>query len=185
MLKIGDKIKYVKASSFIEMPLGTILTVTDINGTAIAVQGDYKVNGCVIGQIKGIMSYDNYENHFEKIVEPKTIVTEWSEWKTKGMCDINNIECDPCEHCTFCLACSYADTLLYRHNNKKVMVKITAMSTHLYPNMPNGKVLTACASCHPDDTFDLNKGIKIALEKINKQIAKRIIKVTDENLKKY
>ena len=182
MLKIGDKIKLIKADPMIEMPLGTIMTITDIVGTAIAVEGDYTVNGCAIGKIKGLMSYDKYEKYFEKIIEkPKVVATEWSEWKTRSLCDTDDV----CEHCSKGFACACTESLLYRHNNKKVMIKIVARSTHLYPNMPNGKVLTACASCHPDDTFDLKKGIKIAIEKINKQIAKRVIEVTNENLKKY
>lgn len=183
MLKIGDKIKYVKADPFVEMPLGTILTVTDINGTALAIEGDYKVDGCVVGRIKGIMSYNKYEEHFEKVI--KTNTTEWSKWENLDLCGDKL-----CEECRYECLCHYENNHLdknmqYRHNNKKVQVKAKLMPCYLYPNAPEGKVLTACASCHPDDTFNIKRGIDIALTKLNKKIAQKVVEMTNENLKGY
>lgn len=184
MLKIGDKIKYVKADPFVEMPLGTILTVTDINGTALGIEGDYKVNGCVVGRIKGIMSYAKYEEHFEKIVKEK-VTTQWSEWKSIEFC--SDYTCNKCPYECLCHyeSDSVDKAFQYRHNNKKLQVKMKLIPCPLYSDAPEGKVLTACASCHPDDMFDIKKGIDIALAKLNRKIAQRVIEVTNENLKKY
>ena len=43
MLKVNDKIKYVKTNWLIDMPIGTIMTVTDISGTTVSCNADYKV----------------------------------------------------------------------------------------------------------------------------------------------
>lgn len=178
MLKIGDKIKYVNANPFIEFPLGTICKVTNIKDTAIEIVGNYKVNNNIIGTIQGVMSYDEYEKYFEKSFEQ---IYEWSEWKTK------RLFCEECSGCHYNVLCSFSEhsDISYKHNNKKVLVSVQLEPNYLYPNAPKGKVLRAYASCHPNDKFDLQIGIQVALNKIEKQIAKQVINKANEIIKSY
>lgn len=183
MLKIGDKIKCVKASPHIEFPIGTEFTVTDIQGTTVALTGEYKCES-MVAMVQGIMSYDEYEKYFEKC-EPTTPWTEWKEFKLLDCCQRN---CRDCEDCSCGILCDYlhigGDGLEYKHNNKKVLVKAHLLpSDYLYPNAPKGKILRAYANCSPEDEFNLETGIKIALIKIGNQIAKQTLKVNSDILK--
>lgn len=162
MLKIGDKIKYVKADPFIEMPLGTIMTITDITGTAIAVQGDYKADGSTVGLIKGLMSYDKYEKHFEKIIEEKVEKKNiWTDWM-----DIEDICCEDlqCSSCPYYYLCDL--DMQYKTNGKRIIVK------------PKGKYdfIKSYATCHKTDTFDLAVGLKVALARLNVKLAQEQLK---------
>jgi hypothetical protein len=173
MLKIGDKIKYVKASPYIEFPIGTEFTVTDIQGITVALTGEYKCEN-MVAMIQGVMSYDEYEKYFEKC-KP---TTPWSEWKKFNFCERNNYICEECDCMLLCdvlsVNCSEVE---YKYNNKKVLVKVQINpNSSLYPNAPKSKVLRAYASCCPEDKFDLDTGIKVALIKINNQIAEQMIK---------
>ena len=180
MLKIGDKIKYVKENVFMEFPLGTIFEITDIRATTLAVVGEYKVNGVTTGKIQGIMSYNEYEKHFEKYVEKEADKrSQYTNWKTIAIC---NGDCRGCY--SYCL-CGYLEgvDIWYKHNNKRVVAKVCVPD--LFPNMLDGKVITVCASCHPEDVFDLNVGLDACINKLNKKVAQQIIKNANENLKKY
>lgn len=77
MLKTGDKIKYVNRNSIIDIPLGTTFTVTDVTVQAIYMEAKMELCG-MTGIAKCVMSYNEYEKYFEKVVEePKHIWTEW------------------------------------------------------------------------------------------------------------
>lgn len=175
MLKVGDKIQYTNENPFITFPIGTVMTVTDIKGVMVAVTADYKVDGVVVGSVKGVMSYDEVEKYFTiYIEEPKA---KWSEWETFEYC----ADGMACANCQYDFLCGYLDdTIKYKYSNKKVLVKVKAEPSFLYPN---GKVLRAYGSCHPEDTFDLSVGIDVALCKIEKQIAKKIIEVANDKIK--
>ena len=81
MLKIGDKIKYVKVNQFVDIPLGTTMDITDITNNWVVVNAEYVVNGRVVGFIKGAMTYDEIEKYFEKVVEPEEPKRVWTEWE--------------------------------------------------------------------------------------------------------
>lgn len=175
MLKIGDEIKYVNANPFIEFPLGTVCKVTNIKDTAIEIVGDYKVNGNVIGKIQGVMSYDEYEKYFEKSFE-KT--HEWTDWTKLNVSDI----CTKCGCCGIEICCNYGndENIYYKHNGKRLVMK-----TAVYPNVvyPNGKVIRVYANCSPVDTFDVNTGIKVALMRLEKKLAKDKISYLENKIK--
>ena len=168
MLKIGDKIKYVKVNSFMEFPIGTVFEVTDIKGTALAVKGEYKANDTVICYIEGLMSYNEYEKYFEKVIEE--VKTEkknpWTEWKK-----IKNVDycCGTCSKCSFKYVCDIGDVddMEYKTNGKKIMVRYTT---------PSGKVVKAHSTCNKVDTFNLEIGLKVALARLNVKVAEEYSK---------
>lgn len=172
MLKIGDKIKYVKENSFMEFPIGTVFEVTDIKGTALAVEGLYKVGVVPKGIIRGLMSYDEYEKYFEKVVEEvktepkKSPWTEWEEIKNVKMCEDVYGDCDVCPFLYMC-DIPLAD-IEYKTNYKKIMIRY---------KMPNGEVVKAHSTCNKVDTFNLEVGLKVALARLN-------VKLAEENLQK-
>lgn len=184
MLKIGDKIKYVNRNVCMEFPIGTVFTVTDIKGNCVAVTADYKVDGQTVGNIKGLMSYDEYEKHFEQYVEEKVNTnSQYTKWETLNYCDCFKGECKECPYCCLC-SYQHESNIQYKYNNRKVIAKAKLDNTTLYPNAPDGKVLTVYTSCHPEDTFNLEKGLFVAMEKLQKKIAQQIVKQSNENINK-
>lgn len=165
MLKIGDKIKYVKASSFIEMPIGTEMTVTDIKGTVVAVEASFQLGNCkAVAQC--VMSYDEFEKYFEKVVEPetKTVTPKrvWTEWKSVEYSgDVPKCgDCTCCKSkCWFFDVCNYfdMDDIDYRTNGKKVMVRYL---------MDDDNYIKSEATCHKTDTFELTTGLKVAIARL-------------------
>ena len=184
MLNIGDKIKCVKANPLFSFPVGTIFEVTDIQGTVLAVYGEYKVDGMSVGEIKGVMSYDEYEKYFEKYEEEKTAKSEYTNWETLDYCGMEGCVCN---ECPYNLLCSFQEnqTIQFKHNNKKVAIKAKLYPTPLYPDAHDGKVLTVYTTRHPDDKFDLDKALKIGFERLNKEIAKQTIKMANKNIAQY
>lgn len=71
MLLIGDKIKQVKAIEGFNF-VGKEFIIEDIKGTNIVFSK--------LGLGKGVMTIGEFEEHFEKIVEPT-----WSEWIDLGL----------------------------------------------------------------------------------------------------
>lgn len=160
MLKTGDKIKYVKANSFIEFPIGTIFTVTDVQNLNIAVIGEYGTGEMKVG-IKGVMSYDEYEKYFEKVVEePKPTWTEWRRISEKELWEIMN-ELKEGHYIINYLKHYLKDNPLWyvctRNNGKKTDVELTiGLSTKF----------RSTSSCNKYfDDFDESKGIQVALIK--------------------
>lgn len=180
MLKIGDKIKYVKASSFIEMPIGTEMTVTDIKGTVVAVEANFQLgNFKAVAQC--VMSYDEFEKHFEKVVKTKTKpVTPkrvWTEWKVV----VEAKEVENCSDIHYCSECWFAkvcnifdiDKVEYRTNGKKVMVRYKIDDSHY---------IKSEATCHKTDTFNLITGLKLAVARLAVKEAEYNVKTTIEEI---
>lgn len=159
MLKIGDKLKYTKTNWLIDIPLGTVLTVTDINGIVVSAKAEYKVDNNVVGMLSCIMSYDEIEKYFEKVIETKEQNRVWTEWETIGAKICENICCDECMYEPVCLRITDGE---YKTNGKRVKVRC---------KVNNDKYITAEATCHKIDTFDLTKGLKVACGRLAVKIA--------------
>lgn len=176
MLKTGDKIKYVKASSFIETPIGTEMTVTDIKGTVVAVEANFEFDNCK-AVVQCVMSYDEFEKYFEKVVETETKLEApkrvWTEWKCVE--DSEDVpQCGDCtcskSKCWFFDVCNYfnMENIEYRTNGKKVMVRCH--------DDDNDNYIKSEATCHKTDVFELTTGLKVA-------IARLAVKKAEHNLK--
>ena len=162
MLKIGDKIKYVKANPLIEMPIGTEMTVTDIKGTIVAVEAEFHLGNCkAIAQC--VMSYDEFEKYFEKVVEtetkPEAPKRVWTGWENLN--EAEKLACryiHSCNDCWFNKLCNFfdMDSIEYRTNGKKVMVR------HRVGN----RYIKSEATCHKSDTFELTTGLKVAITRL-------------------
>lgn len=168
MLKIGDKIKYVKASWLIDIPLGTVMTVTDIKGVIVSAKADY-VDNNVFGTFRCVMSYDEIKKYFEKVVEtetkpeaPKRVWTEWKAIEYECQNAITNCDNTLCAYCKYNAVCNRMSLVEYRTNGKKVMVRYKT----------DNKYIKAEATCYKTDTFDLIKGLKIACTRLGVKIAK-------------
>ena len=159
MLKIGDKIKYVKANPLIEMPIGTEMTVTDIKGTTVAVEASFQVGNCK-AVVQGLMSYDEVEKYFEKVVETERVWTEWeSVQNNKEIPQCQTYACGECNKCWFNAGCDMFNmsSIEYRTNNNKVMVRC---------KIDDNKYIKSEATCHKTDEFDLVTGLKIAVARL-------------------
>ena len=165
MLRTGDKIKYVNNSTFINIPLGTTFTVTDVTVQAIYMETEMELIG-MKGVAKCVMSYDEYEKYFEKVVEePKPTWTEWREITSNEMRDITkSLDYD------YVIIDWLTDYLKKsggifetRNNGRKTDVRITY----------DGTSTKATSTCNTtaNDKFDETKGIKVALIKL---FAKRV-----------
>lgn len=169
MLQVNDKIKYAKKNSMIGVPLGTIFTVTEIKGTVVALEAKTNLGSC-IALTQCVMSYDEYERYFEKVIELETKKNVWTEWRKIERSELNKIlgnldkDCYIIEYLQdyFGKEC-YWGCFETRNNGKKTDVRITFS--------PNQKV-KATTTCNKVDTFDETKGIEVALIKaFAKQIA--------------
>ena len=89
------------------------------------------------GMHLGCMSYNEFEKYFELVQETKR---EWSPWKTERLFYENLSEYH------------ISTTIYYRHNGKKVQVKYVFGDTFIRTE----------ASCHSEDEFNLNKGLRLA-----------------------
>ena len=168
MLKIGDKIKYVKANLLIEMPLGTIMTVTDIKGIAVAVEANYKVGNCN-AVIQGVMSYDEVEKYFEKVSDEniQKQKTAWTQWQPLGKLNTNTFLCNEraCASCPYYYLCDPSINIEYKTDNHKIMLKTKIAN----------KDLKAHSTCHRTDTFDLDTGLSVALARLNVKVAQEYL----------
>lgn len=164
MLKVGDKIKYVKANYLIEMPIGTVMDITDIQGGLVGVNADYKVNGRVIGKIQGLITYNEVEKYFEKVIEtePKRVWTEWKEITVKTKDDIIECKSSHCDSCVYYGVCGKVRHAEYRTNGKKVRVRY---------KVDDNKYIIGESTCHKSDTFDLIKGLKVACGRLSVKLA--------------
>ena len=178
MLKIGDKIKYVKASSFIEMPIGTEMTVTDIKGTTVAIEASFELGNCK-AVVQGLMSYDEVEKYFEKVVEtevkpetPKRVWTEWEKIDSNDHDCITNCDNITCKECKFYSICNIYD-IEYRTNGKKVMVRY---------QISENQYIKSEATCHETDTFNLLTGLKVASLRLGIKLSQYHLKTLIEEI---
>ena len=163
MLKTGDKIKYVKENPMIGIPLDTVFTVTNIDGTVIALEGEINLCG-IKGLAKCVMSYDEYEKYFEKIIEePKPT---WTNWRTVNETELWNIisELDENHYVIKYLKHYLRETHWYvytRNNGKKTDVKFCVGIGG------TGNEFKSTSTCNKHfDKFDEEKGIQVAIIKI-------------------
>ena len=158
MLRTGDKIKYVKENPMIGIPLDTVFTVTDVTVQAIYMETEMVVDGWR-GIAKCVMSYDEYEKYFEKVVEePKPT---WTEWRVVENNEIYKIihgldeEFYIVKYLKHYINMSQT-TIETRNNGKKTDVRI-----HLH------KYIKSTSTCNKAfDEFDEATGIQVALLKL-------------------
>jgi len=161
MLRTGDKIKYVNENPMIGIPLSTVFTVTNIDGTVITLEGEMKLCG-IEGLAKCVMSYDEYEKYFEKVVEEKK--PTWTEWRQikkdelwTMMSELNDghYVIKYLKHYLRDNQWWYIDT---RNNGKKTDVEL---------HIGIGTKFKSTSTCNKHfDNFDEEKGIQVALIKM-------------------
>lgn len=112
--------------------IGEICDVIDVNENGV-ISFRFGKNKMNVG----CMSYNEFEKYFELVQKTKR---EWTSWKFTGLFyeKLNGIR--------------ISHTIYYRHNGKKVQVKYTCNET----------VIRTEASCHNEDEFSLNKGLRLA-----------------------
>lgn len=139
----GDKIKLVRQMGMFDN-IGEICEVINVDENGV-ISFRFGRNGIHLG----CMSYNEFEKYFELVQETKR---EWSAWKIERLFYKN-------------LNGYYVSTIIYyRHNGKKVQVK------YVY-----GKeaIIRAEASCHSEDEFNLNKGLKLAEYRLMVKLLKK------------
>lgn len=106
------------------------------------------------GMHLGCMSYNEFEKYFELVSENKR---EWSDWIAYQM-----------YYYTF--GGNRIAIIIYcRHNGKKIQVKY---------NCGEGIFIRAESSCHSEDKFDFEKGLKLAKCRL-------IVKLLQKEIKDY
>lgn len=165
MLKTGDKIKYVKENPMIGIPLETVFTITNIDGTVITLEGEINLAGVLPrGFAKCVMSYDEYEKYFEKIIEPEVVEEPkptWTEWRKIENDELYKIIHGLKEHFYIIKYLKhYIQTseiaVETRNNGKKTDVRIKL-----------DKYFKSTSTCNKAfDEFDEATGIQVALVKL-------------------
>lgn len=128
----GDKIKLVKKMGMFDN-IGEICEVINVDENGVISFG-FGINGIHLG----CMSYNEFEKYFELVQETKR---EWSSWKTERLF-YENLNGD-----------HISTTIYYRHNGKKIRVKGLC---------EDGTFVSAESSCHSEDKFNLDRGLKLA-----------------------
>lgn len=175
MLKTGDKIKYVKENPMIGIPLNTVLTVTEVNNTVIALEGQMNLIGFIpMGIVKCVMSYDEYEKYFEKVVEtetkseaPKRVWTEWAKIDTQDRNQITNCAGAMCSKCASGSFCGKMEKIEYRTNGKKIKVRY---------KIGENQYINSEATCHKEDIFNLFTGLKVAVYRLGVKLSQYYLK---------
>lgn len=133
MIIKGDKIKLTKKIGNL-VQIGDEFTVTSVENGAITFSSKYG---------EGVMSYDEFEKHFEKVEEDlkPNKKHRWTEWEEYNL-DFYNYIID-----------EYEDlTLEYRTDNyKRVQMRLK----------DNTSIRTR-TSCYKEDIFNIDKGFQIA-----------------------
>lgn len=168
MLKVNDKIKYVKTNWLIDMPIGTIMTVTDISGTTVSCNADYKVNGNKVGTFKVVMSYSEIEKYFEKVNEdiektkPKNI---WSGWKTirsdEALWYVRNIY----NYNNNMSNIQYLFNKYLATSNIKILYRTKGKQIQVMFRFANKTSIISNAKCNTKggDVFDIRKGVGLGI----------------------
>ena len=172
MLKINDKIKYVKKNPcWGNLPIGIEMTVTDVVGTTIACVASNVVNGKTISRYNVIMSYDEFEKWFERVndnIEKSESKQIWSGWRpittNNALWCVRNIyRANRANNdmiyvqylCNKYIITSDTD-IWYRSKGNQVQVIF---------KFDNGTSIVANAKCNTKggDTFDIKKGIGLGV----------------------
>lgn len=172
MLQINDKIKYVKESSMIGVPLGTTFVVTDVQGLAVALEAEIVYMG-MKGIAKCVMSYDEYEKYFEKVIEEEQPKYVWTEWRKIDEDELHKLFRGFRSNYyiigyleQYLIKKHIYTSIETRNNGKKTEVRITSLNGH------TTKATSAC-NITANDKFDETTGIKVALIRwFVKQVAK-------------
>lgn len=122
----GDRIKLVKKMGVFDN-IGEICEVTDIQEGGVIC---FKFGGCHLG----CMSYNEYENYFEKVEEP--VKKTWDEWGVPFKMIFHDIRGS--QKTIVCQT---------RTNGKKVQIRSGS--------------LKAEATCCQEDEFDFEKGLEL------------------------
>lgn len=139
----GDKIKLVKQMGMFDN-IGEICEVINVDKNGV-ISFKFGKNGWNVG----CMSYNEFEKYFELVQKTKR---EWTSWKTEKLFYEN-------------LSGYYiSTTIYYRDNGKKVQVKYIC---------GNGVLVIAEASCHSEDEFNLNKGLRLAKYRLIVKLLKK------------
>lgn len=166
MLQVNDKIKYVNENGAMGIPLDTVLTVKEIQGTALRVEGSCFMHGMECA-IQGVMSYDEVAKNFVKAVEEQK--PTWTEWRVITSNEMYNIKKSlDYSYVIIDWLTDYLKktncTLETRNNGKKTDVRMTFLDDN---------ITKATSTCNTtaNDKFDETKGIAVALIKL---FAKRV-----------
>lgn len=133
MLVKGDKLVVTKdVASFLKK--GEIVEVVEVNGDMISFSfGD--------GMHRGLMNFTEYEEHFEKYVEPKKAPTLTDE---------------------------YIDEII---DNSDISVStVFDKCTVVVCKLPNGFVITESSACVSPENYDKEIGIEICMNRIRDKI---------------
>lgn len=139
----GDKIKLIRQMGMFDN-IGEICEVINVDENGV-ISFKFGKNGMHLG----CMSYNEFEKYFELVQETKR---EWSPWKTERLFyeNLNGYH--------------VSTTIYYRNNGKKVQVKC---------NCGNGVLVRAEASCHNEDEFSLNKGLRLAKYRLTMKLLQK------------
>lgn len=161
MIKKGEK--YVVTKPY-GIQVGDVLIVESINGAIILSDeaGKYTVS----------LTQELFDEYLSPAKKPKRVWTVW-----KSVTDVSDLM--RCSNCPICSGiCNFFDfscgekfgLIKYRHNGKIVQVKCS----------DGDHVITASASCCPDDDFDLETGLKIACKRLDFHFIQALYKKKEE-----
>ena len=139
----GDKIKLVRQMGIFDN-IGEICEVINVDENGV-ISFRFGKNKINVG----CMSYNEFEKYFELVQKTKR---EWSPWKTERLLYKNLNDC------------YVAITINYRNNGKKVQAKCSC---------GKGVVIKAESSCHIEDKFSLNKGLRLAKYRLIVKLLKK------------
>lgn len=146
MIIKGDKIKLVKEIGNL-VKVGDEFTVTGVDNGVITFTSEYG---------EGVMSYDEFEKHFES--NPKH---SWSQWLKIGSMFYNILS-----------ERNEIINIEYRHDSdRRVQIRMK-----VDPN--DDKYIRSEANCHKEDDFNFNIGYQLAR-------ARLYVKWMDEKVKEY
>lgn len=179
MLMVGDVVRMVNPILGYEMLNGVKFKVTDIKGDAVYFTYDKSNSTSTIMYGSGIMSFNEFEKHFEIVKEEsnkRRAVREWTEWKDfdiRQMLDNCGMEyCQSCNNCpygTICNAYHRIAYMVYRTNTKKTEVRCV---------FDDGTMIKSYAACHREDDFNPDIGLSVAIARLS-------VKLAEYNFKKY
>ena len=162
MLQVNDKIKYVNEKGAMGIPLDTVLTVKEIQGTALRVEGSCFMHGMECA-IRGVMSYDEVAKNFVKAVEEQK--PTWTEWRKINKYELKELVDNLADGYyvvqylkNYFITAGVPKCVETRNNGKKTDVRISFWS---------GGTTKATSTCNTtaNDKFDETKGIEVALIK--------------------
>jgi hypothetical protein len=158
---------------------GMKFKVTDIRDGAVYFTYDKSDTSSMIMYGSGIMSFNEFEKHFEIVKEESVktnTVREWTEWKDLNLnqmiddiCGVTESCCEYCPCTTMCDIDKNIAYAVYRTNAKKTEIRCV---------LNDGTMIKSYAACHKVDEFNLKIGLEVALARLS-------VKLAEHNFKKY